>query len=101
MVKALRFLCINFQSARKKGKDISALVESVQPDIIMGMETWLSEDVCSSEFFDTSLGFDMLISGALKSPPSINTAFLLVFLNVDISSFVLIRLSTSVRFRGL
>jgi hypothetical protein len=25
----------------------------------MGMETWLSEDVCSSEFFDTSLGFDI------------------------------------------
>jgi hypothetical protein len=22
-------------------------------------ETWLSEDVCSSEFFDTSLGFDI------------------------------------------
>jgi hypothetical protein len=57
--KALRFLCINFQSARKKGKDISALVESVQPDIIMGTETWLSEDVCSSEFFDTSLGFNI------------------------------------------
>jgi hypothetical protein len=56
---ALRFLCINFQSARKKGKDISALVEYVQPDIIMGTETWLSEDVCSSEFFDTSLGFDI------------------------------------------
>jgi hypothetical protein len=37
--KALRFLCINFQSARKKGKDISVLVESVQPDIIMGTET--------------------------------------------------------------
>ena len=31
--KSLRFLCINFQSARKKGKDISALVECVQPDI--------------------------------------------------------------------
>ena len=25
----------------------------------MGTETWLSEDVCSSEFFDTSLGFDI------------------------------------------
>jgi hypothetical protein len=54
--KALRFLCINFQSARKKGKDISALVESVKPDTIMGTETWLSEDVCSSEYFDTSHG---------------------------------------------
>jgi hypothetical protein len=53
---------------RKKGKDISALVESVQPDIIMGTETWLSEDVCSSELFDTSLGFDIHRNDRVSDP---------------------------------
>ena len=57
--KSLRFLCINFQSARKKCKNIATLVETVCPDIILGTETWLSPDICSSEIFDECLGYDV------------------------------------------
>ncbi|XP_053380036.1 uncharacterized protein LOC128548696 [Mercenaria mercenaria] len=57
--KSLRFLCINFQSAKKKAKHIPTLVESARPDVILGTETWLSKDVNSSEIFDESLGFDV------------------------------------------
>ena len=47
------------QSARKKGKDIATLMETVCPNVILGTETWLSPDVCSSEVFDDSLGYDI------------------------------------------
>ena len=57
--KSLRFLCINFQSARKKCKDIATLVETVCPDVVLGTETWLSSDISSSEIFDGSLGYDI------------------------------------------
>ena len=66
--KSLRFLCINFQSARKKGKDIATLVETVCPDVILGTETWLSPDVCSSEVFDDSLGYDIHRNDRSENP---------------------------------
>jgi len=56
---SLRFLCINFQSAKKKAKHISTLIECTRPDVIIGTETWLSSDVNSSEIFEESLGFDV------------------------------------------
>ena len=55
--RSLRILVINFQSVRKKEKNIDVLVETTQPDIILGTETWLSDDIPSSYFFDQSLGF--------------------------------------------
>ena len=55
--RSLRTLVINFQSVRKKGKNIDVLVETTQPDIILGTETWLSDDIPSSYFFNQSLGF--------------------------------------------
>ena len=57
--KSLRFHCINFQSVRKKGKNIATLVETVCPDVILGTETWLSPDISSSEIFDECLGYDV------------------------------------------
>ena len=57
--KSLRFLCINFQSVRKMGKNIATLVETVCPDVILGTETWLSPDISSSEIFDKCLGYDV------------------------------------------
>ena len=40
--KSLRILVINFQSARKKGKNIDVLVQSAHPDISLDTKTWLS-----------------------------------------------------------
>ena len=55
--KSLRILVINFQSVRKKGKNIDVLVESTHPDIIFGTETWLSGDIPSTYFFNPQLGY--------------------------------------------
>ena len=57
--KSLRILNINFQSARKKSKYISTVIETTKPDIILGTETWLSDDIRSSEVFDSNLGFEV------------------------------------------
>ena len=57
--KSLRFLCINFQSAGQKRKNIATLVETVCPEIILETETWLSPDISSSEIFDERLGYDV------------------------------------------
>ena len=43
--RSLRILVINFQSVRKKGKNIYILVETTCPDVILGTETWLSNDI--------------------------------------------------------
>ena len=48
---------INFQSVRKKGKNIDVLVESTHPDIIFGTETWHSGDIPSTYFFNPQLGY--------------------------------------------
>jgi hypothetical protein len=39
--KQVRILNINFQSVRKKGKLLETIIESTDPDIIIGTETWL------------------------------------------------------------
>ena len=38
-IKGLRMLNINFQSLRKKGKLLEAIIEDSDPDIIIGTET--------------------------------------------------------------
>ena len=55
--KSLRLLTINFQSIRKKGRNIDLLVETTKPDVILGTETWLSQDMPSSYFFNPALGY--------------------------------------------
>ena len=55
--KSLRLLTINFQSIRKKGRNIDLLVETTKPDVILGTETWLSQDIPSSYFFNSALGY--------------------------------------------
>lgn len=54
---SLRILNVNFQSVRTKGRNIDALVESTNPDFIIGTETWLSPEIQSSYFFNPILGF--------------------------------------------
>jgi hypothetical protein len=45
----LRLLEINFQSITNKSADLQMAIDSSQPDIIIGTETWLTKDMNSSE----------------------------------------------------
>ena len=47
----IKLIVINFQSIKNKALEVSNLIDSTDPDIIMGTETWLNEDFHSSEFF--------------------------------------------------
>ena len=47
----LRTLVINFQSAKNKIPQILNLIESSEPKIILGTETWLNKNISSSEIF--------------------------------------------------
>ena len=40
---------INFQSLKKKGKLLEAIIETTEPDIIIGTYTWLDSNIKSSE----------------------------------------------------
>lgn len=55
----LRILNINFQSAMKKGKHLEAIIDSCDPDIIIGTETWLNSRVKSAEIIPNFLGYDV------------------------------------------
>ena len=55
--RSLRILVINFLSVRKVGKNSDVLVETTCPDVILGTETWLSNDIPSSYCFDQGLGY--------------------------------------------
>ena len=44
-------LIVNFQSIRNKTPYINVLIETSNPDIIIGTETWTNKDMLSSEFF--------------------------------------------------
>ncbi|KAL8562815.1 hypothetical protein ACOMHN_004507 [Nucella lapillus] len=57
--KNLRILNINFQSARKKGKHLEALIDSTDSDMIIGTETWLDDEVSSAEVIPNHLGYDV------------------------------------------
>jgi hypothetical protein len=42
--KTLRTLIINFQSIKNKRTELPVLLETAQPDVIIGTETWLTKD---------------------------------------------------------
>lgn len=46
-----KILIINFQSVKNKKAEIGNLIDSSNPNIIIGTETWLRKDICSSEIF--------------------------------------------------
>ncbi|CAG2205462.1 unnamed protein product [Mytilus edulis] len=66
--KQLRLLNINFQSLRKKGKLLEAIIESTDPDIIIGTETWLDPNIKSSEIFPDYLQYDIERRDRPKDP---------------------------------
>ena len=50
---------MNFQSLRKKGKLLEAIILDADPDIIIGTETWLDKDFASREILANGLGYDI------------------------------------------
>lgn len=57
--KSLRILNINFQSLRKKGKLLEAIIDSTDPDVIIGTETWLDPNIKSSEIIPDYQNYDI------------------------------------------
>jgi hypothetical protein len=57
--KHLRILNMNFQSLKKKGKLIEAIIESTEADMIIGTETWLDSNIKSSEIIPDYFQYDM------------------------------------------
>ena len=57
--KFLRILNINFQSLSKKGKLLEVLIDSTDPDIILGTETWLDSNIKSSEIIPEEMKYDI------------------------------------------
>ena len=66
--KSLRILIVNFQSLRKKGKLLEAIIIDSDPDIIIGFETWLDKSLASSEVLPNDLGFDIQQRDRLQDP---------------------------------
>ncbi|KAL3865214.1 hypothetical protein ACJMK2_006830 [Sinanodonta woodiana] len=54
----IRILNINFQSIRKKVLNIEVLIKTTNPDIILGTETWLTEEVNTTECFNSTASTD-------------------------------------------
>ena len=48
---SLRSLTINFQSLKEKKAELLNILDSTDPDIVFGNETWLTSNHLSSEFF--------------------------------------------------
>jgi hypothetical protein len=55
----LRILNINFQSLKLKGRFLESLIETAEPDIIIGSETWLTDDISSEELISNSMNYDV------------------------------------------
>ena len=58
-LKSLRILTINFQSVRNKGLHLEETIDATDPDVIIGTETLLDDNVASSEFLPNRLGYDV------------------------------------------
>ena len=51
--RPLRLVNVNFHSIRNKQADVLNLIHSIQADVLVGTETWLTTDHLSSEYFPT------------------------------------------------
>jgi len=49
--RSLKIFNVNFQSVKNKKEEIGHIIDSVNPTIIMGTETWLNPSIHTSEIF--------------------------------------------------
>ena len=49
--KSLKIISLNFQSIKNKKPELDLIIDSINPDIIIGTETWLDPTISSSEYF--------------------------------------------------
>jgi hypothetical protein len=52
--KNTKILVINFQSVKNKKEELCNPIDSSNPSMIIGTETWLQKDISSSEIFPDS-----------------------------------------------
>jgi hypothetical protein len=78
----LRILVVNCQSIKNKKQELENLVETSKPDIMIGTESWLSNDIQSTEIFPS--GFTPKLS-RLKDV-SVNVSLLFTLVMVDVSN---------------
>ena len=55
--KQLRILNINFHSVKKMGKQLEAIIDATNPDIILGTGTWSNPNIKSAEIFPDYIGY--------------------------------------------
>jgi hypothetical protein len=53
----LKVICVNFQSIANKKSEFYALLDHHKPDIVVGTESWLTEDHKDCEIFPKFLGY--------------------------------------------
>ena len=47
----MKVLVVNFQSAKNKKEEIGNMIDSTNPDVILGSESWLNKNIASAELF--------------------------------------------------
>ena len=52
----IRVICVNFQSIKNKAPELRVLLESANPDILIGCETWTNQSMFSSESIPDDYG---------------------------------------------
>nr|XP_054755228.1 uncharacterized protein LOC129261189 [Lytechinus pictus] len=53
-MRSLNIAVVNCRSVRRKAAVLSAFIESKKPDIILGTESWLEQDINSAEIFPSN-----------------------------------------------
>jgi hypothetical protein len=71
----LRILVVNCQSIKNKKQELDNLVETSKPDIMIGTESWLGNDIQSTEIFPSGL-----------KDVSVNASLLFTLVMVDVSN---------------
>jgi hypothetical protein len=66
--KHLRIMNMNFQSLKRKDKLLEAIIETTEPDILIGTETWLDANIISSEIIPDYCHYDMERRDRPKDP---------------------------------
>ena len=55
----LRSVCLNIQSIKSKGEALWNLLDSSNPDILFGCETWLNPNITDNEILPENTGYNI------------------------------------------